>query len=794
MNMITEEELADVIAKNRILMLAQAFRILQNWTDAEDAYSETVVKAFENRKSLQKKEAAKPWLMRIVVNVSKNLIRVKARMLPTADIALYENVPNRAAGRMLFSQNADLPEQSVEAERIRDAVDDLPIDYRTVIRWYYFEGFSVREISRRLHIAEGTVKSRLSRARKRLAAMLGALAAVCLLIGSVVHLYDVAPRVQFGEASHPTGAAEDEDEAVKQASIQTARTYVKMSTIALSRELTDEEYLRLYRLLTQDGGAAEKGKDVRYVASEKEIDDTCICFALAEQKLFLPKRELSEDEIASILRMMQNAPYLVSEASAECEDERVASGVVSTDSKIIDEDIRHAADEETQYAADEKPPRRDNNVQQKAVIYTATEGGKEQDKEVTMNMTVSQATTNMQNPAYTTGRAKPQGTQNTSTAQGTENMSGVDREMEELEKEIERIRTENPPKTSALAGTNIEETKKKVEKVISEPISLEVTMDELKERQEEIRAASGLQKADLSNTDSALVRMQRSMSMAQPAASSEISDIGKELSSYRTMFDDISAGFKDSFMGKAVAFDYSHSDITSADISFDTIGKMADAYDRTKTDIEANYTADEAKIRMDALDEAYESSFSNNILNPIKETFDTKFNVIEPNAGITGYTLETDSKETLLNEISTQLSMEARKRNATEALTEGTKDFYALLDEPSKWHDADYVSDVIKKSVDNYSAVKEVNRDDSAYFAAKAAADAIAKEISDKYAAAHTYDPDKYKEVMEDENASEAAKAFEEVLKTGGGIYSIDFKAITDLNDWMERLRGEIKE
>ena len=131
-----------------------AYSILGNDTDSQDAVSESIIRAFENWHKLKKKDNAGSWLIGIVINVSKELYTRKNRIILTED-----------------------PEKYVETEIFKDdelwpVIIELPYEIKVILTAYYYQGFSVKEISRMLGIAEGTVKTRLSKGRKLLAEVL----------------------------------------------------------------------------------------------------------------------------------------------------------------------------------------------------------------------------------------------------------------------------------------------------------------------------------------------------------------------------------------------------------------------------------------------------------------------------------------------------------------------------------------------------------------------------------------------------------------------------------------------
>ena len=150
MNTIKKEEFERLVIENQLSMYRLAMSILKNSNDAEDALSETVLTAYEHLSSLKKNDSFKAWMMTILVNVSKKMLRKKKRVVLYDDLGLFEKSTDEGSCEMW------------------EAVLTLNAKYAKVVILYYYEGFSTKEIARILHIPEGTVKSRLSRARSKL--------------------------------------------------------------------------------------------------------------------------------------------------------------------------------------------------------------------------------------------------------------------------------------------------------------------------------------------------------------------------------------------------------------------------------------------------------------------------------------------------------------------------------------------------------------------------------------------------------------------------------------------------
>lgn len=150
MSVMNKEELSKLILENQKEMYVLAYSILKNQADVQDAVSECIVRAFENRTSLRKRTSARSWLMKILINVSRSAITKRQKVVLFADPEQYEQEPETAE------------------DHLWSVILELPENVRVVMVLYYYEGFSVREISTLLDIPEGTTKTRLSSGRKQL--------------------------------------------------------------------------------------------------------------------------------------------------------------------------------------------------------------------------------------------------------------------------------------------------------------------------------------------------------------------------------------------------------------------------------------------------------------------------------------------------------------------------------------------------------------------------------------------------------------------------------------------------
>ena len=149
------EEFVRLVREHGRSMFRAARAMLDSDAAAEDAVGEAVLLAWQSFPRLRDPSAAKSWLLRICVNCACGQRRKTGR-----EVAL-EGLEERAA-----------PEKDGEVSYLWDAVRALPEDQRLAVLLYYYEDMPVAEIARTLGIAQGTVKSRLSRGRDRLRQML----------------------------------------------------------------------------------------------------------------------------------------------------------------------------------------------------------------------------------------------------------------------------------------------------------------------------------------------------------------------------------------------------------------------------------------------------------------------------------------------------------------------------------------------------------------------------------------------------------------------------------------------
>ena len=146
------DELGNLLMENMKSMYRVAFSILKTEEEISDAISNTTVIVFEKIHTLKNAEFFKTWLIRILINECNKIHR------QTKKIIYLEN----------YSQTDLIYNDKYDDFGIRQSIKKLDEELSTLVILYYFEEFSIKEISEIQKLPEGTIKSRLSRARKKL--------------------------------------------------------------------------------------------------------------------------------------------------------------------------------------------------------------------------------------------------------------------------------------------------------------------------------------------------------------------------------------------------------------------------------------------------------------------------------------------------------------------------------------------------------------------------------------------------------------------------------------------------
>ncbi|CAI9402739.1 RNA polymerase sigma factor SigM [Nocardioides sp. T2.26MG-1] len=169
-----------LFTRHRDRLWAVAVRTMGNREDAADGLQDGLIAAYRRAGTFRGDAAVTTWLHRVVVNACLDRIRAakvrRTEVLPD-DLEEYRDRGSAASATPATEDPADLTVRSERRRLVIEALTALPPEQRAALVLVDMEGYSVAEAAQVLDCAVGTVKSRCSRGRVRLAELLGPLLA-----------------------------------------------------------------------------------------------------------------------------------------------------------------------------------------------------------------------------------------------------------------------------------------------------------------------------------------------------------------------------------------------------------------------------------------------------------------------------------------------------------------------------------------------------------------------------------------------------------------------------------------
>ncbi len=165
---MVEHQLADWLEEGYVASFRTACLILGNRADAEEAVQDAYLRAWRFRDSLSAVPSIRPWLYRVVVNSCYSKLR---REIPHRDRrAGGEALAHLPEGPEAGGDPETRAEQGEVAATVLAALQRLPMTLRVPVVLRYYADLSERDIALAIGRRQGTVKSRLHEARRRLGA------------------------------------------------------------------------------------------------------------------------------------------------------------------------------------------------------------------------------------------------------------------------------------------------------------------------------------------------------------------------------------------------------------------------------------------------------------------------------------------------------------------------------------------------------------------------------------------------------------------------------------------------
>ena len=151
---LTDGDIVRIVETYSDMLLRIALNRVRSLPAAEDIVQGVFERLMRRRPIFENADHEKAWLTRVAVNLFLSDLRAESRH---GELPLDENI----AG-----------EYGDDTYEVIDAVQTLPTPDRYAVYLYYYEGYGIKDIGHLLKEPEGTVSSRLSRARKKLKALL----------------------------------------------------------------------------------------------------------------------------------------------------------------------------------------------------------------------------------------------------------------------------------------------------------------------------------------------------------------------------------------------------------------------------------------------------------------------------------------------------------------------------------------------------------------------------------------------------------------------------------------------
>ena len=151
---LSDGDIVRIVETYSDMLLRIALNRVRSLPAAEDIVQSVFERLMRRRPIFESREHEKAWLIRTAVNLCLSDLRAESRH---GSVPLDENL----AG-----------EYGEDASEVLDAVRALPLQDRYAVYLYYYEGYGIKDIGKLLKEPDGTISSRLSRARKKLKAIL----------------------------------------------------------------------------------------------------------------------------------------------------------------------------------------------------------------------------------------------------------------------------------------------------------------------------------------------------------------------------------------------------------------------------------------------------------------------------------------------------------------------------------------------------------------------------------------------------------------------------------------------
>ncbi|MFH1825209.1 MAG: sigma-70 family RNA polymerase sigma factor [Candidatus Firestonebacteria bacterium] len=153
-----------IVLKYKDKVFNTAYRFLGNYQDANDLTQECFVSVHNGIKNFRGESSLSTWIYRIAVNACKNKLKSLERRKDFKTLSLKEKILDIKDN----NSPVELFERKELENKVQNAIDSLPEDWKETVILRDIEGLTYEEIAKILGCEVGTIKSRIHRARMSL--------------------------------------------------------------------------------------------------------------------------------------------------------------------------------------------------------------------------------------------------------------------------------------------------------------------------------------------------------------------------------------------------------------------------------------------------------------------------------------------------------------------------------------------------------------------------------------------------------------------------------------------------
>lgn len=158
-------EIEQIIAEHGDYLLKVAYLYVKNEATAEDIVQDVFIAFYQKQQQFRQESSLRTYLVKMTVNRSHDYLRSwKSKRL-----SLFEKITGRTT---TITPEKELLTKSTKQELVA-ALFTLSVPYREVLILYYFEEMTTVDIAKLVRCPEATIRTRLQRARKQLASIIG---------------------------------------------------------------------------------------------------------------------------------------------------------------------------------------------------------------------------------------------------------------------------------------------------------------------------------------------------------------------------------------------------------------------------------------------------------------------------------------------------------------------------------------------------------------------------------------------------------------------------------------------